>query len=435
MSLFGPNIKKMKEKMDIGGLIKELKNKDPRVRIQATKAIGDLKHIEGLIEASKNDNPEVRIESILALQNARDQKVMQVLIDVLTKDRVEAVWRKAFDALGGFNTADEATWAQIGGELLKDGRYQNALTCFAKAMEIKPDRDTILSLSVGLLDHSRYEDALQYFEKLLEIDPNDARGWGGKSIALSNLNRGEEAVNCCKKALEIEPTLKGARDTLGAIYYGKGEYKALASLAQETLELEPKDTKARLMLSEALALTGKLIEAESEAEKALEFLHQSEYLKPEDTSVVHQQLGIVYAMRGFKDKSLEEFQKAVDAQPTDEWSHELLESYKILNIIGVAMKGTPIDRRNRLFSLTQKRSEARKGEGVSRDELAMAYVYKDESPIPYMSQWAEGVWLDSSMQGVMLKLWPSDYLAKAAEILARTTLDVLWKHLQEKIES
>lgn len=435
MSLFGPNIKKMKEKMDIEGLIKELKNKDTKVRLEVAKALSELQHIGGLIEALKNDNPEVRIQAIRTIENTNEPDVRKALIELLIADRVEAVWRKAFDALISFAIADEAIWTHIGGELLKDRRYQNALTCFAKAMEIKPDRDTMLSLSVTLLDHGRYEDALQYFERLLEIDPNDAGGWGGKGIALSNLNRSEEAVNCCKKALEIEPTLKGARDTLGAIYYGKGEYKALASLAQETLQFEPKDTKARIMLSEALVLTGKLIEAESEAEKALEFLNQSEYLKPEDTSVVHQQLGIVYAMRGFKDKSLEEFQKAVDAQPADEWSHELLESYKILNIVGVAMKGTPIDRRNRLFSLTEKRSKARKGECVSRDELAMAYVYKDESPIPYMSQWAEGVWLDSSMQGVMLKLWPSDYLAKADEILPSTTLDVLWKDLQEKIES
>jgi Flp pilus assembly protein TadD len=40
---------------------------------------------------------------------------------------------------------------------------------------------------------SAREEALKYFEKYIEIDPNDARGWGGKGIALSNLGRDDEA--------------------------------------------------------------------------------------------------------------------------------------------------------------------------------------------------------------------------------------------------
>ena len=63
MPLFGPNIEKLKQRGDIEGLIKELTNRGPKVRIEVTKALSELKHIEGLIEASKNDNPEVRSEA------------------------------------------------------------------------------------------------------------------------------------------------------------------------------------------------------------------------------------------------------------------------------------------------------------------------------------------------------------------------------------
>lgn len=39
MPLFGPNIKKMKEKGDIQGLLNELKNKNSEIRIEVVRAL------------------------------------------------------------------------------------------------------------------------------------------------------------------------------------------------------------------------------------------------------------------------------------------------------------------------------------------------------------------------------------------------------------
>ena len=67
MPLFGPNIKKMKERGDIQGLIKELKNKNPTIRFKVVESLRDLKHIEGLSEALKNEIVGVRVEAVRAL--------------------------------------------------------------------------------------------------------------------------------------------------------------------------------------------------------------------------------------------------------------------------------------------------------------------------------------------------------------------------------
>jgi len=230
------------------------------------------------------------------------------------------------------------------------------LICFEKVVEINPNKETYGSIGVALIENERYEDALEYFRRFIAIDPNDARGWGGKGIALSNLNQDEEAISSCKKALEIDPHLKGARDTLGALYYTRRDYEALASLAQETLRFAPEDIKARVMLSEALALTNKLIEAESELNRALEFLYQRDHLNPEDLSVVHQQLGIIYAMRGHKEKAVEELKKAVQANQRDQWGYKLLDAYLISDMMGMAMEGTPLERRGRLLGYAAQRA-------------------------------------------------------------------------------
>lgn len=342
MPLFGPNIKKMKEKRDVEGLIKELNNKNLKVRIDATKALGELKHTTGLVHALKNDNPQVRVEAISVLESVDETDAIEALIDVLTVESVEAVWKKAFEALNKFGIEDEKIWTHAAMELLKTKRYQNALKCFEKVMEISLDKETMLSIGVALVDYERYEDALKYFERVIEDDPNDAIGWQGKGFCLANLNLDEEVISCCKRALEIDPKLKSPRDILGVIYRKKGDYESLAFLAEETLQFMPEDFMAHIMLSESLSSLNELVEAESVLQKALGLLYQSEYLESEELSLVYQKLGIIYAMRGHKEKALETFQKAIDAQPTNELAQELLESYKILDLIAIAMKGEPL---------------------------------------------------------------------------------------------
>jgi tetratricopeptide (TPR) repeat protein len=250
----------------------------------------------------------------------------------------------------------KAFLGSVGVELLKRGKSKFALKCFEEIARIFPDKETIGTIGVTLIQGGLYEEALKYFEKYIEIDSNDARGWGGKGIALSNLGRDDEAIRCCEKALEIDPRLKGATHTLMALYYRKGDYEALSTLAQRALQFDPSDIKAHLMLSETLALSGKLIEGEAEAQKALEILLQKEYVNPEDLSEVHKQLGIIYAMRGHREKAINAFKEAVRINQRDQEGYKLLDAYLILDMMGLAMVGTPLERRARLLALAKKRA-------------------------------------------------------------------------------
>lgn len=99
MPLFGPNIKKMREKRDIEGLIEALKSNNSRIRVEATKALCELGHVQGLAEAIQNDDIEVRIEAMEALKKITDAGAIKHLIKTLTaplqfgndEDRIEAI--------------------------------------------------------------------------------------------------------------------------------------------------------------------------------------------------------------------------------------------------------------------------------------------------------------------------------------------------------
>ena len=50
----------------------------------------------------------------------------------------------------------------------------------------------------------RYEEAIECFDKALEIDANDSRIWNAKGSILGNLGRYQQAIECFDKALEID---------------------------------------------------------------------------------------------------------------------------------------------------------------------------------------------------------------------------------------
>lgn len=387
MPLFGPNVKKMKEKGDTQGLIRELMNKNPEVRVEAVKALSELKYVEGLREAIRNDdsqvgveaigalavlkcidellealknrNAQVRVTAIEVLKSFRDPKSAQPLFEILTNDAEDTVRQKAFEALSSFGVKEDGeiaeVWASVGVKLLEKGDYQVALNCFEEAARIEPeDKEMIGSIGAALSDHGRHQDALKYAKKLTQMDPQDARGYGLKGVCMFNLGEEDDALSSCRKALEIDARLKGARDILGAIYYKKEDYEALAAHSQETLRLTPEDIKARLMLSEALALSNKLVNAEAEAQKALEAAYQADYTDAESLSMIYQQLGILCVMRGHEG-ALEYFENAIKGNQRDEWMYKIADAYLMLNVTGSLMEGAPQERRARLLGLAAKR--------------------------------------------------------------------------------
>ena len=58
-------------------------------------------------------------------------------------------------------------------------------------------------LSLGKL--GRYDEALECFDRALEIDPRKWDVWINKGDCLLWLNRLDEAIQCYDKALEIKP--------------------------------------------------------------------------------------------------------------------------------------------------------------------------------------------------------------------------------------
>lgn len=367
MHFFGPNISKMKEERNLQGLLKELKNKDLKIRIDIVKSLCELQHLPGLIEALRNEYPQVRIEAFIGLQNilfdqgavSEDTRynVVPELISMLNIEQDDFVWQKAFDAISWLSHYE--TWLSVGTELLKKDRYKNACMCFERAIDIDPSQKTIGWVGQILSNAKLYDDGASYFDEAIKLDQSAPWAWEGKGFALFNLDRYDEAIDCYKRVLELDQdyALKSARQMLATLYYKKEDFDSALSLVRENLMLNPDNFRHRILFSDLLAIKGNLNEAELEAKKALDMIYKIEYIDGKDLNLVHEQLAIIYFMKGHNDKVPEEFLKAIQADKGNLWTYKLFSAYRVGDVLNSWVGKDPLTRRCMLFSLADRRAD------------------------------------------------------------------------------
>ena len=56
----------------------------------------------------------------------------------------------------------------------------------------------------------RYEEAIKCYDKVIEIEPNHAYAWYYKSLALDQFGENDEAEKCFKKAKEVRSQMNEA---------------------------------------------------------------------------------------------------------------------------------------------------------------------------------------------------------------------------------
>ena len=90
--------------------------------------------------------------------------------------------------------------------LLDLRRYDEALACSGKALDLEPDDFFCLDCrAYVLLNVENYEEAIEYFDRAMEINPEKDYIWSGKALALYNLEKYNEALECYDKAIELAP--------------------------------------------------------------------------------------------------------------------------------------------------------------------------------------------------------------------------------------
>lgn len=89
--------------------------------------------------------------------------------------------------------------------LLQLQRYQEALTIYEKARDIKPDYPQAwYGQGQALFQLKKYEQALMVYDQAIQLQPDYLEAWNNRGLVLVNLKRYAEALATFDKALELK---------------------------------------------------------------------------------------------------------------------------------------------------------------------------------------------------------------------------------------
>ena len=422
MPLFGPNVKKMEAQKDIQGLIDLLAHDKPSIRLEAVRALFTIKNFEGLAKAFENDLPSVRSEAASMLGNVDVPEAARLLSQALLHEAEAGLWQQVFDILAE-KDLDADEWISIGLKLVEEEKIERGVQCFDRALELNPTQEQISAAGGALMEVGRPREALPYFDRYIAVACDDEQGWSGKGWCLAQIGQLNEALECVNRAMSINSASAWARQLAAMIYVQQEDYEAVCDIEWGTIREHPNYLRAYVTLSEALSRLGKLNSAVEELQRAMEVLHQQEWVKPEDAQNLHIQCGLVYAMKGERELALSHFHEARTGLD-DNRSCAMEESYGILVASGLALKGTPKERESRMLTIATMRS----GEGY---ETYAEKVVAEAS----VEDCIRSEWLSKSdsphLVTAMLKWWSPAEIEKLAGALTGTGMQVLRTRVDE----
>jgi Flp pilus assembly protein TadD len=112
--------------------------------------------------------------------------------------------------------------------------------------EIKPQRLDYLTEALALERQGDLDAALTSYRLALREKPDDHKVLVNMAIAYTRLGRGEEAVRCYRRALELSPQHSGANYGLGFLLLKRGERSGARAHLQAFLNSPSKADSANI---------------------------------------------------------------------------------------------------------------------------------------------------------------------------------------------
>jgi tetratricopeptide (TPR) repeat protein len=97
---------------------------------------------------------------------------------------------------------DAVEWSNKGVSLSELERYEEALDCYARALNLTAElKEVWNNKGLALRGLHRYSEALDSFDRALALDPSFALAWRNKALTLDSLGRRIDALSCYGRAI------------------------------------------------------------------------------------------------------------------------------------------------------------------------------------------------------------------------------------------
>jgi protein O-GlcNAc transferase len=158
----------------------------------------------------------------------------------------------------------------LGNLLARQGRHQEALACYDRALAARPDfLEGLFNRANLLLELKRPEQALENYERVVGLRPDLAAAWNNRGSALRGLARAEEALASFTRAAALNPGHVNALTNRAMALWDLRQLDEALTAADQALAVQPGHAEALYTRANILRDQGRMAEALAGYEQVL----------------------------------------------------------------------------------------------------------------------------------------------------------------------
>jgi len=149
-------------------------------------------------------------------------------------------------------------------------QFQAALSIYEEISKTDSgDAETWFMLGMIYSKLGRYHQAIECCQKAITIEPNNAAAYYNMGISCQALSKLNEAQACYQKAIKIQPDIPGIHFSLGVLFKEQGLFDAAEQSFQDAVRSDPSSAQACFQLGVMLTLQSRVEEAINAYDKVL----------------------------------------------------------------------------------------------------------------------------------------------------------------------
>ena len=218
-----------------------------------------LDHVHPSIDANRMLGLAI-VDEMIAMGMATPAPTWDDAAVSAISDEVMSTVDEAANAKALANLSRVMTWA---------GKQDEALRLAERATSIAADPHTLFQMLSVLVRNGRYEEALTYSEEAARLMPDIAEVRKAHGIILSHNDRSAEALRELETAAQLDPTMTDIHYHMGIVLADLGDTDRAESAYRRAVEYEPDNAMACNNLGILLAQRGDLAAAKDLFEQAV----------------------------------------------------------------------------------------------------------------------------------------------------------------------
>ncbi len=186
-------------------------------------------------------------------------------------------------------------------------QYDHALEWISRAIRQEPKTEYLTNLGITLLNQGRREDALATFDKAVQLNPSDADLWRNLGNVLAEVGRPEDAILSYQQALKLNPRHGDAAHQCGHLLYRLGRLEEALNHFNQCNKLQPNHAATLQMRALAKYSLDRF-------EEGLADIRRAHALDPANADLCNN-VGVFLRRLGREEEALPWFDKALELKP------------------------------------------------------------------------------------------------------------------------